>query len=67
VFHNPEKVTQGWELARKQRAMFIEFFGSDLIVVPGQEVASRMDGFLTCGARLLDHAWTGFPAGIIAE
>ena len=41
----PEKVTQGWELARKQRAMLIEFFGSDLIVVPGPEVASRMVGF----------------------
>jgi hypothetical protein len=47
VFRNPEKVTQGWELARKQRAMFIEFFGGDLIVVPGPEVASRMDGFFT--------------------
>jgi len=31
VFRNPEKVTQGWELARKQRALFIEFFGSDLM------------------------------------
>ena len=47
VFRNPEKVTQGWELARKQRAMFIEFFGSDLIVVPGPEVASRMNSFFT--------------------
>jgi Domain of unknown function (DUF6398) len=52
VFRNPEKVAQGWELARKQRAMFIEFFGgSDLIVVPGQEVASRMNGFLTWYTR----------------
>jgi hypothetical protein len=47
VFRNPEKVTQGWELARTQRALFIEFFGSDLVVVPGSEVASRMNGFLT--------------------
>ena len=47
VFRNPGKVTQGWELTRKQRAMFIEFFGSDLIVVPGPEVESRMNGFLT--------------------
>jgi hypothetical protein len=51
VFRNPEKVTQGWELARKQRAMFIEFFGSDLIVVPGPEVASRMNGFFTWYTR----------------
>jgi hypothetical protein len=51
VFRNPGKVTQGWELARKQRAMFIEFFGSDLIVVPGPQVASRMNGFLTWYTR----------------
>ena len=51
VFRNPGKVTQGWELARKQRAIFIEFFGSDLIVVPGPEVASRMNGFLTWYTR----------------
>jgi hypothetical protein len=47
VFRNPEKVTQGWELARKQRALFVEHFGSDLVVVPGSEVASRMNDFLT--------------------
>jgi hypothetical protein len=51
VFRNPEKVTQGWELAHKQRAMFIEFFGSDLIVAPGPEVASRMNGFFTWYTR----------------
>jgi hypothetical protein len=51
VFRNPGKVTQGWELTRKQRAMFIEFFGSDLIVVPGAEVESRMNGFLTWYTR----------------
>ena len=27
--------------------MFTEFFGSDLIVVPGPEVASRMNSFFT--------------------
>jgi hypothetical protein len=51
VFRNPGKVAQGWELARKQRALFIEFFGSDLVVVPGPEVASRMNGFLTWRTR----------------
>ena len=62
VFRNPDKVTQGWELARKQRAMFIEFFGSDLIVVPGPEVASRMNGFLTwCTRQVLEEA--GSAAG----
>lgn len=57
VFRNPDKVTQGWELARKQRAIFIEFFGSDLIVVPGPEVASRMNGFLAWyNRRVLEEA-----------
>ncbi len=51
VFRNPGKVAQGWELARRQRALFIEFFGSDLVVVPGSEVASRMNGFLTWRTR----------------
>ena len=51
VFRNPEKVALGWELQRKQRALFIEFFGSDLVVVPGSEVASRMNGFLTWRTR----------------
>jgi len=46
VFRNPEKVTEGWELARKQRALFIEHFGNDLVVVPGREVAPRMNAFL---------------------
>lgn len=47
VFRNPDKVAQGWELAHRQRARFIEHFGSDLVVVPGPEVGSRMNGFLT--------------------
>src|SRR6266581_6997555 len=66
VFRNPEKVTQGWELARKQRAMFIEFFGSDLIVVPGPEVASRMNGFLAWYTRrVLEEA--GSAASLDAD
>jgi hypothetical protein len=51
VFRNPEKVALGWELARKQRALFIEHFGSDLVVVPGPEAASRVKGFLAWQAR----------------
>ena len=46
VFRNPDKVAQGWELARKQRALFIEHFGSELVVVPGPEAAARVKGFL---------------------
>jgi len=71
VFRNPEKVTQGWELARKQRAIFIEFFGSDLIVMPGPEVASRMNGFLTWYTRRVleeaDSAASSLDADIAAR
>jgi len=71
VFRNPAKVTQGWELARKQRAMFIEFFGSDLIVVPGSEVASRMNGFLAWYTpRVLEEAGpatSSVDAGVAAR
>ena len=35
VFRNPEKVALGGELQHKQRALFIEFFGTDLVVVSG--------------------------------
>lgn len=71
VFRNPHKVTQGWELARKQRVMFIEFFGSDLIVVPGSEVASRMNGFLAWYTRRVleeaDPAASSVDAGVAAR
>jgi hypothetical protein len=68
VFRNPAKVTQGWELARKQRLMFIEFFGSDLIVVPGPEVASRMNGFLAWYTRVIEEAGptAGSPGADVA-
>ena len=71
VFRNPDKVTQGWELARKQRSIFIEFFGSDLIVMPGPEVASRMNGFLAWSARRVleeaNSAASGHDADVAAR
>ena len=42
AFRNPQKLEQGWELQRRERASFIAFFGSDLIVLPGHEVQQRM-------------------------
>ena len=42
VFRNPEKLEQAWELQREQRQLFIDFFGNDLVVLPGDEVAARM-------------------------
>jgi hypothetical protein len=46
VFRNPEKLAQGWELQRAERERFIEFFGADLVVVPGRELAERMRAYM---------------------
>jgi hypothetical protein len=45
VFRNPERLARGWELQREQRRRFIDFFGSDLVVLPGQELTERMRAF----------------------
>jgi hypothetical protein len=46
VFRNPEKLAQGWDLQRAERERFIEFFGADLVVIPGQELAERMRAYM---------------------
>jgi hypothetical protein len=45
VFRNPDKLEQGWRLQREERHAFVEFFGSDLVVLSGQEVTGRIDAF----------------------
>jgi len=45
VFRNPAKLALGWELHRRLRGHFVEFFGADLAVVTGHELADRMAGF----------------------
>jgi hypothetical protein len=45
VFRNPENLEQGWELQRAERRHFIDFFGSDLVVMPGRELAERMRAY----------------------
>ena len=45
VFRNTEKLKRGWELQRWDRERFIEFFGADLVVVQGSELAKRVDAF----------------------
>ena len=37
VFRNPVKIEQGWKQMRADRAAFIEFFGSDEMVLPAAE------------------------------
>ena len=43
VFRNPERVKQGWEQMREDRAEFVEFFGGDELVLPPAEAAERLN------------------------
>ena len=45
VFRNPERLAQGRERQREERRHFIAFFGADLIVVPGDELAARIAAY----------------------
>ena len=45
VFRNPDKVALAWEHQRADRARFVEFFGSDLLVVPGEQVQKKLDDY----------------------
>lgn len=43
AFRNPEKVAQGWQQMRENRAEFVEFFGSDEVVLPPYEAEERLN------------------------
>ena len=45
VFRNPEKVEQGWKQMRQDRAAFVEFFGSDELVLPPAEAAEQLNAY----------------------
>ncbi|MCX4686645.1 hypothetical protein OG401_20420 [Kitasatospora purpeofusca] len=45
VFRNPEKIAQGWESMRVDRAAFIEFCGSDELILPPAEVEERLNAY----------------------
>jgi len=45
VFRNPEKVKQGWEHMRRDRAEFVAFFGSDELVLPTVEAEGRLNAY----------------------
>ncbi|WP_158550771.1 hypothetical protein [Geodermatophilus sp. TF02-6] len=45
AFRNPEKLARAWELQRAERQTFIRFFGTDLVVVPGEQAQRRLDEF----------------------
>jgi hypothetical protein len=43
VFRNPAKLAEARRILAQHRAAFVELFGSDLIVVPGSEVAGKIE------------------------
>jgi hypothetical protein len=45
VFRNPEKIEQGWQQMRQDRAEFVEFFGGDEFVLPPGEVEERLNAY----------------------
>lgn len=45
VFRNPERLEQGRQRQLEERRHFIEFFGSDLVVLSGEELAERMAAY----------------------
>ncbi|MDO8670040.1 MAG: hypothetical protein Q7O66_01240 [Dehalococcoidia bacterium] len=45
MFRNPRILEQAWESQRMDRRAFIAFFGSDTVVVPGHQLAKRMQDF----------------------
>jgi hypothetical protein len=46
VFRNPAKLEQAWALQRAERQKFIDYFGSDLVVMPGSDVLERMRAYM---------------------
>ena len=47
VFRNPDKLSLGWKLHGRLHEHFVAFFGADLAVVTGHDLADRMAGFWT--------------------
>ena len=42
MFRNPDKLAEAWELQRADRDRFRRFFGTDLVVLAGDQFAARM-------------------------
>ncbi|MFD1366803.1 hypothetical protein [Actinoplanes sichuanensis] len=47
MFRNPDKTALAWEHQRSDRARFVEFFDTDLLVVSGEQTQDRLDGYYT--------------------
>lgn len=45
VFRNPEKLEQGWQRMREDRAAFVEFCGGDELVLPPAEAEGLLNAY----------------------
>ncbi|MBC2900634.1 hypothetical protein [Streptomyces cupreus] len=45
VFRNPQKIEQGWQTMREDRAAFVEFCGGDELVLPPAEVEDLLNAY----------------------
>jgi hypothetical protein len=53
VYRNPEKVATAWQIQRENRDRFVRLFGSDLVVVSGDEAQQRLDEYwASCGDEM---------------
>ncbi|WP_212995527.1 hypothetical protein [Winogradskya consettensis] len=66
VFRNPDKLALAWEQQRADRDRFVRFFGSDLVVVPGEQAQERLNAFYAfCREEILGRPEPdGPPAGV---
>ncbi len=51
LFRNSSLLEQGWELQRRDRDRFVRFFGTDMVLIPGVELAARMREYLAFSRR----------------
>lgn len=45
VYRNPERMEQGWKQMRQDRAAFMQFFGSDELVLSPAEAGERLNAY----------------------
>ena len=45
VYRNPKNIDRGWTQMRQDRAAFMEFFGSDELVLPAAEAEERLNAY----------------------
>lgn len=45
MFRNPEKLELAWQQQRTERERFIRFFGTDQVVIPGDQAQERLNAF----------------------